>query len=248
MLESSPSRLLDDQRSGCRDTGGDTARGAARRAASVVRMDDELGPVGHAVVFDLLDLVGVPSETLRLFEVAARKERARRVSVALRAAEDLTGRSRETLALAVSDSPQMLSLTIRVLLAAGNSGNDAVLQMLGQSLGRAYKTESATGEQELLVSAIEGLTQEQLIVLAACDSKPRPMDEVVERCAGKLSPELVEMATMSLVPRGMFDNPFGRFGGAFYPLSALGVAVRDAAVAAYPTVVEDSDEDAVARG
>lgn len=221
---------------------------AARRAASVLRVDDELGPAGRAVVLDLLDLVGVPSETLRLLEGAARKERARRVSVALRAAEDLTARSREELTLMASDSPEMLSLTIRVLLAAGNSGNDAVLQMLGQSLGRAFSTESATGEQELLVSAIEGLTKEQLIVLAACDASPRPMNEVVERCAGKLSPELVEMATMSLVPRGMFDNPFGRFGGAFYPLSALGVAVRDAAIAAYPSVVEDSEEKRAARG
>lgn len=221
---------------------------AARRAASVLRVDDELGPAGRAVVLDLLDLVGVPSETLRLLEGAARKERARRVSVALRAAEDLTARSREELTLMASDSPEMLSLTIRVLLAAGNSGNDAVLQMLGQSLGRAFSTESATGEQELLVSAIEGLTKEQLIVLAACDASPRPMNEVVERCAGKLCPELVEMATMSLVPRGMFDNPFGRFGGAFYPLSALGVAVRDAAIAAYPSVDEDSEENRAARG
>ncbi|MGZ0712573.1 hypothetical protein ACWPKO_29970 (plasmid) [Coraliomargarita sp. W4R53] len=140
----------------------------------------------------------------------------------------------------------MLGLTIRVLLAAGNSGNHAVLQMLGQSLGPAHHTESATGERELMVVAIGGLTQEQLVVLAACDTKPRLSEEVVERCAVKPSPALVEMATMPLVPRGMFDSPFSRFGGAFYPLSALGAAVRDAAPAACPTVVEDSEEDAAA--
>ena len=200
-------------------------------------------PVGPTIVADLLELIGIPTGALELLGRAALKERARRVSVALKAAEDLTGRTREELSAWAENTPGSLSLTIRVLFAAGNSGNDAVLQMLGAALGRAHSTNSASGEHELLVSAIDGLTREQLIVLAACDTEPRPMNEVVNRCEGKLSSELVEMATMSLVSRGMFDNPFGRYGGAFYPLSVLGVAVRDAAVASYPTVIVDSDVD-----
>lgn len=204
-------------------------------------MDDALNPVAHALVTDLLSVVGIPTETVRAFAHAAREEHARRVSLALNAAEELTGRSRESLALTATNSPELLSLTVRVLLAAGNSGNDAVLSMLGQLLGRACEASSLGGEQELLVAAIEGLTREQLVVLAACDGKPRTLSDLKERCAGKLSPELVEIAAMALVPRGMFDNPFGRYGGTFYTLNELGSAVRDAAVAAYPTSLNGDD-------
>lgn len=47
---------------------------------------------------------------------------------------------------------------------------------------------------------------------------------------------VLSMALMNMLPRGLFDTPFGRFGGGqFWVLNELGVAVKDAALAAYPS-------------
>lgn len=169
-------------------------------------------------------------------------EHRRRVSRVLAAAEQLTGRSREEIDDWIRETPEAVPLLVRVLQAAGNSGNDQTLQMLGEALGRTQKDPKSRPLQELIVMSIEGLTQEHLYVLAACTTDAQPTDAVSKGVEGEVSAELVPLMLTSLHTRGLFINPYGRFGGGeYWQLSELGVAVRDAALVAFPQSLQGED-------
>ena len=66
-----------------------------------------------------------------------REEWARNSSKALRAAERISGMSREELSDRISDDPRLIPLVTRVLYAAGMTGQDTILRALGTALGDA---------------------------------------------------------------------------------------------------------------
>lgn len=178
-----------------------------------------------------IELLGIPGGALigRMVRPVVDEHR-RRISVALRAAEAATGNTREEIEKIVAQDPEILSLYIRVLYAAGNSGNDQTLRMLGETLMHTFEAPSRASENEVIVSAIEGLTRDQLLVLQACDDSPQRAGDISDILSGKLSPELVEVCLITLFTRGLMTNPWGRYGGgAVWELSPLGVALKLAA-------------------
>ena len=197
---------------------------------------------GSAAAEDALALLGFPmSATLVTFGRLVVGEHGRRVSKALAAAESLTGLSREELADWVTATPESVPLLVRILQAAGNNGNDRTLEMLGEALGRAHQHPRQRAREELIALAIDGLTQEHLDVLSACGADALPTTEVVKLLDGRVSATVVPMALSQMVPRGLFISPYGRYGGGeYWELSELGVAVRDAAIVAYPQTPKNS--------
>lgn len=192
--------------------------------------------LGSAATEDALAALGIPfGGTLATFGRLLLDEHRRRTSKALAAAEALTGKSREEISNWVMATPEVVPLLVRVLHAAGNNGNDRTLEMLGEALGRAHQRPEQRAREELIALAIDGLTQEHLDVLAVCSTDARPTSEVVEILDRRVSAAVVPMALSQMVPRGLFISPYGRYGGGeYWELSELGVAVRDAATAAYP--------------
>lgn len=158
-------------------------------------------------------------------------ERSRRISVALATAEEMTGRTREDLIIWARETPQTLSLTIRVLVAAGSSGNDDTLRVLGGLLAEAMDHPERSSEQEVIVSALEGLTREQLIVLQSVSPDvPGELGGVAQVVAGRVTPQLIEPILVGLFSRGLMEGPYGSFGGVTtWQLSPFGRAIIDAA-------------------
>ncbi len=193
-----------------------------------------MSDIAGDVVSTTVELLGLPGGSLVGRMIApVLAERQRRISVALRAAEAATNTSREEIEEIISHEPELLSLYIRVLHAAGTSGNDDTLRMLGETLVHALKTPSRASENEIIVAAIDGLTREQLLVLRKCDDAPQSTTEMCEVLEGQLSPELVQVCLISLFTRGLMHNPWGGFGGTVsWELSPLGIALKEAADAA----------------
>lgn len=126
-----------------------------------------------------------------------------------------------------------------MLQAAGNSGNDRTLRALGAALARSHQDPAHRHEEELIVVSLEGLTDEHLDVLALCSEEAQTPEQLAARLSGRMDSAVMSMALMNMLPRGLFDTPFGRYGGGqWWALSALGVAVRDAAIAAYPSKID----------
>jgi hypothetical protein len=88
---------------------------------------------------------------------AVAREWARNRSVALRAAERVSGMSREELEDAISANPGAASLTVRLLLAAGMNGYDATLKGMGATLGHAVHEPDLISEAELILAAMADL-------------------------------------------------------------------------------------------
>lgn len=196
--------------------------------------------LGRSAAEDAISALGLPGSTIRSFSRLVIAEHHRRTSVALAAAESLTGLQREELEDWIAAAPEAVPLVVRVLHAAGNSGNDRTLRALGAALGRAYEEPSQRGRQELIVMALEGMTDEHIDVLAVSTTERQTPQEIAEKLSGHVEPELVAMALASMMPRGLYGNPYGGYGGGeAWALSVLGVAVRDAAVAAHPQRLRD---------
>ncbi len=194
----------------------------------------------EAVVSDVLAMLGLPGASIVTLSRLAMDEHARRVSLALAAAESMTGLTREELTEWIASTPEVVPLAVRVLQAAGQSGNDRTLAILGECLGRCHDRPTNRPREELIVMAIEGLTEEHLTVLAACATGRKPTAEIAADLSGTIDATVVAMALMNMLSRGLFDNPFGGYGGGeYWGLSSLGAAVVDAAKAAYPTPVHD---------
>jgi len=160
--------------------------------------------------------------------------------MALAAAESLTGLQREALADWIAATPEAVPLVVRVLHAAGNSGIDRTLRALGEALGRVYQEPAQRGREELIVMALDGLTDEHIEVLASSSTQRQTPQQLAEKLVDRVAPELISMALASMMPRGLYDNPYGGYGGGeAWALGALGVAVRDAAVTAHPQRLGD---------
>jgi predicted transcriptional regulator len=94
-----------------------------------------------------------------------REEWERNHSKALRAAERISGMSREELADNISEDPRLIPLAIRVLYAAGMTGQDVILRALGTALGEAVIDREKIDEAEMLLIGLADLRKQHIAIL-----------------------------------------------------------------------------------
>lgn len=89
----------------------------------------------------------------------------RRASLCIRLAEQYSGLTREDIAETLETEPHLLTLTNRVLYAAGMRGSDEVLLGLSAVLGDTLREPSKADEAEVYVSILEKLTDPHIELL-----------------------------------------------------------------------------------
>lgn len=93
------------------------------------------------------------------------EEWKRRASICIRLAELHSGLPREDIAETLETDPHLLTLTNRVLYAAGMRGSDEVLLGLSAVLGDTLREPSKADEAEVYVSILEKLTAPHIELL-----------------------------------------------------------------------------------
>ena len=89
----------------------------------------------------------------------------RRASKCIRLAEQHSGLAREDIAETLEAEPHLLTLTNRILYAAGMRGSDEVLLGLSAVLGEALREPRRADEAEVYVSILEKLTAPHIELL-----------------------------------------------------------------------------------
>jgi DNA-binding MarR family transcriptional regulator len=159
-----------------------------------------------------------------------RAEWVRNNSKALQAAERLSGLSREELADRISDEPRLIPLTIRVLYAAGMTGQDNILAALGVALGHAVQDPEKIDETELLLIGMAQLRKHHVVVLQIMVEKlphSTKQDQVLYWGAASLadrsgySRDIVTMSIAGLLMSGLIQNVEDAYG-VCYEITDLG--------------------------
>lgn len=141
---------------------------------------------------------------------AVSDERARRISLALATAEELTGRDREDLIVWARSTPESMSVLVRILTCAGTSGYDGTLRVLGGLLAGAIEVPDRSSEQEIIAAALEGLTREQLLVLASLSAEKLVEGfELSTIVGGRVSGPLIRPILSTLIARGLVEEQVG---------------------------------------
>lgn len=171
-------------------------------------------------------------------------EHAQRASQALRVAEAASGMSREELADLLDRQPELVSLYLQVLYAAGMNGHDQVLRAMGAAMGLAaaavQSDDRGTFEDiELVLRAMKDFTPRQFQVLHSTatgtgrkgdDGK----DDLLPTSARGIGPNLgiseerVEASLIALSGLGLVAV-VKTWGGNSYPITPLGQAILNAA-------------------
>lgn len=166
-------------------------------------------------------------------------ETGRRRSVALRAAERLSGVTREELAERIEASPQGRDRLIRLLYLAGWNGHDEPLKMMGRCLVRGLEA-TETGDAEraaqeaAILDSLHMMEPRHVRMLAAIEQTPGiangPLAEAVAPWDA-----FPERTAVELLGRGLVDDPYGRYAGPgpgerrFFHISPLGSLLLRAA-------------------
>jgi hypothetical protein len=159
-----------------------------------------------------------------------REEWARNNSKALRAAERVSGMSREELADRISENPRLVPLAIRVLYTAGMTGQDTILRALGTALGDAVRDPEKIDEAELLLIGMADLREHHIVILKIMTEKlPHPTEPDTFLYWGSApladksgySRDLVNICIAGLVRSGMIRQ-IGDAYGVCYEISDLG--------------------------
>ncbi len=158
-----------------------------------------------------------------------REEHEGRRSVALAAAERVSGMTREEIGERISDNPQLLSLVTRVLHAAGMNGHDGTLRAMGAALGHAAADPGAAEEAELVLTVLSDLTEHHAHVLLLLGSDPPALSgtalvwtmHLLETSAN-LPTRVTSLLVATLVARGLADATTGFGGGNVYSITPLG--------------------------
>jgi hypothetical protein len=95
----------------------------------------------------------------------ASREWERNRSVALHAAEQLSGMTREEIGEAVAEDPRLVPLVTRLLHTAGTNGHDRTLKAMGAAFGDAVRHRDAIDECELILTSLADLTDAHTVVL-----------------------------------------------------------------------------------
>lgn len=117
--------------------------------------------------------LGIGTDPVARLTATARAELARTRSVALGAAEDLTGMTREELGDRIAANPRLVPIAVRVLWQAGMTGQDEVLEALGAVLGDAAADPGKADEAEVLLLGIEAIRRQHIALLRVMAGTPR---------------------------------------------------------------------------
>jgi hypothetical protein len=101
-----------------------------------------------------------------------REEWERNHSKSLRAAERISGMTREDLADNISEDPRLIPLAIRVLYAAGMTGQDVILRALGTALGEAVVNREKIDEAEMILIGLAELRKQHITILKIMSAEP----------------------------------------------------------------------------
>jgi hypothetical protein len=157
-----------------------------------------------------------------------REEWARNGSKAIRAAERASGLSREELADRISEDSRLIPLAIRVLYAAGMTGQESILRALGTTLGDAVRDPENIDEAELFLIGMSDLRRYHIVILEIMN-RPRPNDpdsllhwgsEPLADLSG-YSRDLVNICIAGLVRSGLIRQVDDAYGVS-YEISDLG--------------------------
>lgn len=182
-----------------------------------------LGPISEPLAAKLVDQL--------------RAEHARNASKAIRAAERITGLSREDLQERIADDPRLVPLFVRVLFSAGMTGYDEVLEAMGVALGRAIMAPSYVDDAEVLLTAMSDLRAHHVRVLRAVlqepptrqveGQEPQKMSWGVKTLAVAtgLSVDITSLCVAGLVNAGLVLTDGDVYGGPGYYISELGKTV-----------------------
>ena len=180
------------------------------RGCVAERNDDLMDEVVGATT-GLVPFGGILGPFVRRMSRAVREEHARRQSVALRSAERRSGLSREDLEEHIASDPDLMPLAVRVLYAAGSTGDEKLLKLLGAALGDAAS--GADEEAALVVGVLSALTPSHLKVMETLSGEPPPPDEpegsvgrwwlATVRSESGLSAHVVNLCVSELESRGV---------------------------------------------
>ncbi|MGY1667580.1 hypothetical protein [Geodermatophilus sp. SYSU D00696] len=173
------------------------------------------GDVLAAGVGLFLPIPGVGVLTERVVR-RVREETERRRSVALTAAERVSGMTREEIGERIGDNSQLLSLVTRVLHAAGMNGHDGTLRAMGAALGHAAADPGTADEAEVVLTALADLTEHHARILLLLTRQPPRMSgtsliwtsELV-REESDLAPRLTMLCLSALAARGLAETESG---------------------------------------
>ncbi len=156
-------------------------------------------------------------------------------SVALFAAEAVSGLSREELAEALRSDPRLHPLLTRLLFAAGTNGHDAVLGAMGTALGHAVAEPARLDECDLILTALADLNAAHVTLLRLLTTQPDRAPEggdkwfwtpkkLLETAA--FPAQVGPLVLAALISRGLAEIPPMRFGGPVH-ITALGRLLLD---------------------
>lgn len=168
----------------------------------------------------------------------AQEERGRRVSFALRAAEHLSGTSREDLAVRIAAHPEGVDRLIRLLYLAGWNGHDEPLKMMGRCLVRGLEAvevgnQMRAEQEEAILDSLHMLAPRHIQMLAIIQVTPNIANGPL---ADEVSPwdAYPDRTASELLARGLVEDPYGKFAGGpgeerFHKISPLGTVLLRAA-------------------
>lgn len=127
-----------------------------------------------AGLVSMLPLIGpLLAEPARRVSRGFRDEITRNQSRALKAAELLSGLTREDLAERIAADPRLIPVATRVLFAAGMTGQDEVLDALGAALGTAVSDPDSAEDVDLLLLGLQNLRRHHITLLRRATGTPQ---------------------------------------------------------------------------
>jgi hypothetical protein len=198
-----------------------------RVATILPAMSDE--PLGAELAGAAAGMVPVIGPLLEVFArrtaVAVTQEGHRARSVALKAAERSAGCTREELGEAIAKDPRLVPLLVRLLYAAGMTGQDRTLKIMGTALGDAVREPSRVDEVEMILAAVAGLGEKHFRILEVLAGHPPPPAATGERQEPWGRDNLAQMPSMleqeatlniglaGLIGAGLVFEQTGLYGG-----------------------------------
>jgi predicted transcriptional regulator len=193
------------------------------------RRGDQLPEELTAAAAEMIPVIGPIAGLFTKRSVAKiREEHARRVSIALRAAERLSGMTREELGDAIAEDPRLVPLVTRVLYAAGMNGHDRTLAAMGTALGDAVRDRDRLGEVELILAALADLGAEHVILLGVLGGAGTgsTADRLIIGNSA-LSHRVFRLCLAGLISRGLVTSRTGRSFNVHYDITELGRVVLE---------------------
>jgi hypothetical protein len=146
--------------------------------------------------------------------------------------------SREELAEAIADDPRLIPLVTRLLYAAGMTGQDETLKLLGTAFGDAVRQRDHIDETEMILSALSDLRKHHVEILQLLATPaPPPPDAEAEGAHGAWWPallgersgmreEFVILCLAGLTNAGLVRTR-NTYGGPSYEPTEIGLNILD---------------------